>query len=266
MLKKIKRFISFAFKENKITLINLKLLLNSLYHTIKAYIKRERNVASEIYSYESLFFLKLKDPVAFLESCRRNNSVFPEGIKDEVYKLRDEVFKLKSLLTLEIGSGPNSNLSYWVDNKLLEVTAIDPLADIYKKIMKQLNYQYPITPIKHRGEDLLDLFEEETFHIVFAQNSLDHTEDPIKCFKNAYSLLKKKGLLFVCSNIKEGTRTSWAGMHKFDIYVENDELFLANKKGEVLNFIDNNMVLDLIFYETYFKNNVDSFEAVFRKK
>ena len=67
MLKKIKRFISFAFKENKISLINIKLLLNSLYHTLKAFIKRERNVASEIYSYQSLFFIKLKEPVAFLE-------------------------------------------------------------------------------------------------------------------------------------------------------------------------------------------------------
>ena len=265
MLKKIKRFLSFAFKENKISLINLRLLLNSLYYSIKAFIKRERNVASEIYSYKSLFFIKLKDPVDFLESCRRNNSVFPEGIRGEVYKLRDEVFKVKLLLTLEIGSGPNSNLSYWVDNKLLEVIAIDPLADIYEKIMKKLNYKYPITPIKLSGENILKRFEKETFHIVFAQNSLDHTENPIMCFKNAYTLLKKGGLFFVCSNVKEGTRTSWSGMHKFDIYVENSDLLLANKKGEIFNLINDNMTLDLVFYETYFKNNVDSFEAVFRK-
>lgn len=266
MSKKIKRFISFAFKENRVSLINFKLLIKSLFYSIKAYIKRERNIASEIYSYESLFFIKLEDPVAFLESCRRNESVFPEGIRDEVYKLRDEVFKVNSLYTLEIGSGPNSNLSYWVDKKLLEVIAIDPLADVYKKIMKQLNYTYPITPIKQKGEDLLDIFKEETFHVVFAQNSLDHTEDPLKCFRNGYSVLKKGGLLFVCSNIKEGTRTSWAGMHKFDIYVDDSELILANKKGETFKFIDDKMLLDLIFYETYFKNNVDSFEAVFKKR
>ena len=266
MSKKIKRFISFAFKENKISLINLKLLLNSLYISLKAFIKKERNVASEIYSYQSLFFIKMKEPVAFLESCRRNNSAFPEGIRSEVYKLRDETFKVDSLLTLEIGSGPNSNLSYWVDKKLLEVIAIDPLAEIYKKIMKKLNYEYPITPIKLRGEDILKQFKAETFHIIFTQNSLDHTENPIMCFKSAYISLKKGGLLFVCSNMKEGTRTSWSGMHKFDIYMENNNLLLANKKGEILNFINENMTLELVFYETYFKNNVYSFEAVFRKK
>jgi len=265
MLKKIKRFISFAFKENKIGLINIKLLLISLYYTLKAFIKRERNVASEIYSYQSLFFIKLKDPVAFLESCRRNDSVFPKGIRGVVYKLRDEVFKVNSLLTLEIGSGPNSNLSYWVDKGLLKVIAIDPLADIYEKIMKKLNYDYPIAPIKLTGESLLKKFKEETFHIVFTQNSLDHTENPIICFKNAYVSLKKGGLIFVCSNMKEGTRTSWSGMHKFDIYVEDNNLLLANKKGEISNLFDENMTLDLVFYETYFKNNVHSFEAVFRK-
>ena len=151
-------------------------------------------------------------------------------------------------------------------NKLLEVTAIDPLADIYDKIMRKLNYKYPITPITLKGEDLLEHFREETFHIVFAQNSLDHAEDPIKCFSNAYFLLKKGGLLFVCSNIKEGSRKFWTGMHKFDIYVENNELFLANQKGKVFRFIDNNNIsLEFIFYEEYNIRNIKSFEAVFRK-
>ncbi|MFX0069896.1 MAG: class I SAM-dependent methyltransferase [Candidatus Hermodarchaeota archaeon] len=182
-----------------------------------------------------------------------------------VLNLRDNVFKVKSLYTLEIGSGPNSNLSYWVDNRLLKVVAIDPLANIYKNIMKRLKYKYPITPIKVKGEDLMNYFHEEQFHIIFAQNSLDHTEDPLVCFKNAYNLLKKGGLLFICSNVKEGSRKSWVGMHKFDIYVENENLLLADEKGEIFNFINKEMPLDFIFYETYYKNNVPSFEAVFRK-
>ena len=239
--------------------------MNSIYYTIKTFINRERNVASEIYSYQSLFFIKKKDPVAFLESCRKNDNAFPDGIREEIYRLRDEVFKVKYLVTLEIGSGPNSNLSYWVDNELLKVIAIDPLADVYQKIMKKLNYRYPIIPIKIKGEDLPNHFKKNIFHIVFAQNSLDHVEDPVKCFKNAYTLLKKGGLLFVCSNVKEGTRKLWLGMHKYDIYVENNELLLANEKGDIFKFINEDMSLDFIFYEAYYKNNVASFEAVFRK-
>ncbi len=222
-------------------------------------------MASEIYSYESLFFIKKSDPIAFLESCRRNDNAFPSGIIGEVRKLR-EFFNVRTLNTLEIGAGPNSNLSYWVDNNLLKVTAIDPLSDVYMRIMKKLNYSYPITPLKIKGEDLLKYFKEERFHIVFAQNSLDHTGDPIKCFENAYKLLKKGGFLFVCSNIKEGSRKSWSGIHKFDLYFENNDLFLANKSGQVVKFIDKNkMSLNFIFYETYNRYNVPSFEAVFKK-
>lgn len=266
IVKKFRVFIDTAFKESKINFTNIKLLLKSLYYSLKSFVKRERNVSSEIYSYESLFLVKLKDPVLFLESCRRNDNAFPNGIIGEVQKLKDQVFKVEKLTTLEIGSGPNSNLSYWTDNNLLEVTAIDPLADVYEKIMKKLDYKYPITPIKLKGEELLDYFREETFHIVFAQNSLDHSEDPIKCFNNASLLLKKGGLLFVCSNIKEGTRKSWTGMHKFDLYVENNKLLLANQKGEEFQFIDsNNVPLEFIFYEEYNISNVKSFEAVFRK-
>jgi SAM-dependent methyltransferase len=265
LVNKFHVFIETAFKEGKLNKTNIKLLLKSLYLSIKFFIKRERNVSSEIYSYESLFLVKLKDPVAFLESCRRNDNAFPAGIIGEVKNLKNQVFNVETLKTLEIGSGPNSNLSYWVDNKLLEVTAIDPLAEVYAKIMKKLNYKYPITPIKLDGEDLLEHFKKESFHIIFAQNSLDHVEDPIKCFNNAYYLLKKGGFLFVCSNIKEGTRKSWTGMHKYDIYVENNELILSTQSGEEIRFINNHVFLEFIYYEEYNIRNIKSFEAVFRK-
>jgi len=262
---KFKELKSLIFEENKFKLKSIKLLFNSLYYTSISWIKKERNIASEIYSYESLFFIKKKDPNGFLESCRKNPAAFAPGIRDEVVKLKTR-FNVGLLETLEIGSGPNSNLSYWVDKKLIIVTAIDPLADKYKKIMKKLNYRYPITPIKMKGEDLLKNFDKESFHIIFAQNSLDHAEDPLKCFKNGYFLLKKGGLMFVCTNIKEGTRKNWAGMHKFDIFMKNQELFLGNRYGQIFNLIDKKTLsLDLIFYEEYFKNNVPSFEAVYRK-
>ena len=135
IVKKFHVFIETAFKESKLNGTNIKLLLKSLYLSIKAFIKRERNVSSEIYSYESLFLVKLEDPVAFLESCRRNDNAFPEGIIGDVQKLKNQVFHVESLKTLEIGSGPNSNLSYWVDNNLLDVTAIDPLAEVYNKLI-----------------------------------------------------------------------------------------------------------------------------------
>ncbi|MBD3341109.1 MAG: methyltransferase domain-containing protein [Candidatus Lokiarchaeota archaeon] len=265
-LQKIfKEFLDFAIMGNKISIINMKLILKSLYHTFHSFTKKERNLASEIYSYESLFLIKKKHPVAFLESCRKNPDAFAPGVRDKVFELRKR-FNVQSLKTLEIGSGPNSNLSYWVDKKLIKVTAIDPLANIYKKIMKKLNYTYPITPIKMKGENLLNHFERESFHIVFAQNSLDHSENPIKCFRNGVELLKKGGLIFVCSNIREGTRKCWAGIHNFDIYIENGDLFLENQQGRKIKFLDNYNNLELIFYEEYFKNNVPSFEAVFRKK
>ena len=95
--KKFQEFVDIAFKENKLSITNIKLLLKSLYYTINAFIKRERNVASEIYSYESLFLVKLDDPISFLESCRRNDNAFPDGIIREVHKLKDQVFNVKML-------------------------------------------------------------------------------------------------------------------------------------------------------------------------
>ena len=55
-------------------------------------------------------------------------------------------------------------------------------------------------------------------------------------------------------------------MHKFDIYVENNELILGTKSGEEFRFINNrNVFLEFIFYEEYNIRNIKSFEAVFKK-
>ena len=154
---------------------------------------------------------------------------------------------------LEIDSGPISNLAYYVDNDLFEVIAIDPLAEFYKKIMKNLKYEFPIKPISINCEKLMKFYRKETFHIIYAQNSIDHTDDPVICLNNAYHLLKNNGILFVRNNIKEGTRKNWIGLHKHDVYLSKDTLLHSNQAGKTTNIFGN---VDIKLEVFYLKNNV----------
>ena len=88
MIAKLRVFSNIVFKENKFSLKIVRLLFMALIYFLKAFLKRERNVASEIFSYESLFFIKKKDPIHFLESCRKNDNAFAPGIREEVIKLK----------------------------------------------------------------------------------------------------------------------------------------------------------------------------------
>ena len=144
---------------------------------------------------------------------------------------------MKKLNCLKLDQEPNSNLAYYVDNNIFDLIAIDPNANMYRKILKELNYEYPIQPLNISGENLLKYFEKNYFHIVFAQNSLDHTQNPILCLKNSYLLLKKYGILYIKSNVKEGSRKNWMGLHKYDIFFQDDKLLLSNKKKKVTNLL-----------------------------
>ncbi len=202
---------------------------------ILLFIKRSRNLSTEILHYKYELLLNKEDSIRKLNKMRRFRSI-PKEICELIINIKGK-YKNEKIKLLEIGSGPQSNLAYYVDNNIFDVVGIDPNANTYSKILKELNYDYPINPLNIPGENLLNHFEKNYFHIVFAQNSLDHTQDPIKCLENSFLLLKKFGLLYIKSNVKEGSRKSWMGLHKHDIFFQNDKLFLSNKKKKVTNLL-----------------------------
>lgn len=125
--------------------------------------------------------------------------------------------------------------------------------------MKKLNYEFPIKPTNINCEELLKFFRKETFHIIYAQNSIDHTDNPIICINNAYHLLKDKGILFIRNNIKEGSRKNWIGLHKHDIYISKNNLFHSNHIGKTTNIFEKNKInLDIFFL----KNNISISDKV----
>jgi SAM-dependent methyltransferase len=135
------------------------------------------------------------------------------------------------LHVLDVGSGPISPLAWGVDQKLLAVTATDPLAKDYARLLKKYQIEYPIKPIVCAGEDLLDLFPPAQFHLVYSRNALDHAVDVGKCIRNASEVLRDDGILYLEGFVREGTRNSWQGLHQHDLVSENGELFHYDRQG-----------------------------------
>ncbi|MDH3310517.1 MAG: class I SAM-dependent methyltransferase [Gammaproteobacteria bacterium] len=168
-------------------------------------------------------------PASISDPAHRE-AAFPEYLKlyiHELKKIRDTSLKL-----LEIGPGPVSLLSAGVDQGLFEITAIDPLADIYKKIMQQNNLTYPVKPVKGYGERLLKYFEKDSFDIVYSSNALDHTISPRECMVQMSQVVTQGGVIFLEGFLREGSNAAWNGLHQHDLFPENGHLIHCNRAGK----------------------------------
>ena len=156
----------------------------------------------------------------------------PEGWKQEffaedilpVINMLKNVFNEK-IKIVELGSGPVSRLSKLHNEDDFILIGIDPLADKYKKYLGSQEFI-----IQGYGEKIDEILDENSFHLAYASNVLDHSKDPVKCFDNLIRLLVSNGIIVVQGNVKEGSRTGWSGLHKHDLYVENNDLWCTSKK------------------------------------
>ena len=188
-----------------------------------------------------------------------SKDVFPQRLRSYVEK-SDKKLKL-----LDVGSGPVSPLVWGIEMNLLEVVAIDPLADSYNNLLKKLNYSYPIVPIKCYGEDILDHFEIESFDIVYCANALDHAMSPKRCIDNIYNVLKKDGIIYLTGYIKEGTNAKWSGLHQHDLVPENGQLVHYDQKGKMTNLTKDLAGLKCIYEDKKGVQTGDIYVMMFKK-
>jgi SAM-dependent methyltransferase len=174
--------------------------------------------------------------------------VFPEILLQLVKEER--LKKGGKLKVLDLGSGPLSWLAYGQDEGLIDVVAIDPLADHYRKKIKENKIEYPILPNKGTGEKLLEVVGKEEFDICFSSNAIDHADSPRRCVEGMAAACKRGGLVYLQGNIREGTRTGWVGLHRHDIALEGKELVDYEKNGK-MSKVTAELGLELVLEKTY---------------
>lgn len=136
---------------------------------------------------------------------------------------------------LDVGSGPLSPLASAVDQGTIAVTAVDPLADRYQDLLSKYGIDYPVKPMRCRGEDIDRRFGEAAFDVVYSRNALDHSDDPPRCIKNMVSVLKPHGVLYLEGFVLEGSTNRWEGLHQWDFSLREADLFCANRHDETVN-------------------------------
>lgn len=142
-------------------------------------------------------------------------------VKMLIGKIPEEVISI-----IDVGAGPLTALGKTYPGKTLRITATDPLATEYARIMQRSGIEPPIPPIPCRGEDLLDLFRPGTFDIAFARNALDHCVDPIRVITNMLELVKKERFVVLRHLRREGDRNLYRGLHQWNFDIADGELII----------------------------------------
>jgi SAM-dependent methyltransferase len=130
---------------------------------------------------------------------------------------------------LDVGSGPLTPLGCRWPDRVLEVVAVDPLADSYNELLDALGLDPPVRPVPGRVETLTDTFPPNHFDLVFAGNSLDHCADPIVGIKEMLAVLKPGHVLVMKHGKNEGQRVNYQGLHQWNLCPVGSDMAIGSR-------------------------------------
>jgi SAM-dependent methyltransferase len=131
---------------------------------------------------------------------------------------------------LDVGSGPLSMLNWGAQSGLFELTAADPLASEYERLLQK----HGLTPLCRMvtafGEELGSQFEQGSFDLVWIHNALDHSQSPREVMEQCTLLLRPGGYLVFQGWSHEATAEGWIGLHRHNIWLSDSlELFCESR-------------------------------------
>jgi len=80
------------------------------------------------------------------------------------------------------------------------------------------------------AERLDCLFEPQSFDVVWARNSLDHSYDPLMCIYQAYRVLKTGGTMIIVFHPNEADHGNYQGLHNWNFDVRNDAFVIESRR------------------------------------
>jgi len=155
----------------------------------------------------------------------------PEHLRaryDPDLPLQDEVAGLirapsgSTVRILDCGAGPLTFLGKKHPGYVLEIRAVDALADEYNESLDRAGVK-PVVRTEHCDtENLSDLFEADEFDITCARNTLDHSRDPVRCIREMLRVTKPGGFVLLQHAQNVAVKEQYLGMHQWNFEVKGN--------------------------------------------
>ena len=193
-------------------------------------IDRNQDINSELSYWDRELSLEGKYPQAIIGRSDPDKMIseYPVYISRFIEELTIKNSRIPRVL--DVGSGPLSMFAYGAVQGLIELVAVDPLADRYKLLLQKYGFKLGYDLIQCSGEDLRTIYSPETFDLAWIYNALDHSEDPEYVLREMVDVLKPGGYLIFQGWSREGSANNWQGMHHHDIYLEPGGMLMCATK------------------------------------
>jgi SAM-dependent methyltransferase len=134
---------------------------------------------------------------------------------------------------VDVGAGPMTCVGKHdprVPERKIEIVAIDPLASEYAELIRAAGISPPVPTQRCSGEDLIRVYGEQQFDIAFAQNSLDHSADPIAAIQSMVDAVRPGGAVVLHHYRREAETNRYEQLHQWNFDVQAGRLLLYNRR------------------------------------
>ena len=125
---------------------------------------------------------------------------------------------------LDVGAGPLTSLGKKWPGHNIEITAIDANAPEYDLLLQKLGINPLVRTTYGIAEELS--FPSSSFHLVHAQNSIDHCRDPIKVILEMVRVVRPGCCVYLDHRIREGRVEKYMTNHQWDLFPKRGRFYV----------------------------------------
>ncbi len=143
--------------------------------------------------------------------------------------------KQAEIRILDVGAGPLTYLGKLHEGRPLHITAVDPLASDYAKVLARHGIEPLVRTQAGAAEELTSKFPPDSFDFVFARNCIDHSYDPFAAINEMIAVVKQGRYVLLEHRVNEGATEHYAGLHQWDFSVAANGDFVIASRGAQVN-------------------------------
>jgi SAM-dependent methyltransferase len=152
-----------------------------------------------------------KWPEEYRDRFDREAEVTDPALRELLASMQEDTVTI-----LDVGAGPATTVGLRFEGMRLAVTAVDPLAGEYDRLLARHGVSPPVRTEEVEGEQLLERFGPAAFDIAYSRNALDHAVDPMRIIENMVKVVRPAGYVLLRHVRNEAVNQDYVQLHQWN--------------------------------------------------
>jgi SAM-dependent methyltransferase len=136
---------------------------------------------------------------------------------------------------LDVGAGPLTILGKMYKGQRLDITAVDVLGDEYALLLEKHGITPSVKTHSLESEKLAERFAHNSFDISYAENTLDHSYDPVLAIEQMLNVTKCGGAVILVHSPNEGSDSCYLGLHQWNFKIADGDFVISSPGRPTVN-------------------------------